>query len=518
VNGIYLMGIDAGTSMVKCTIFDTDGAERFGASRSLPVLRPGPELAEQDMNSVYQAVIGVMADVCAKAGTAAGKVAAIAVTGQSDGSWLVDTRGEPYGRAIVWQDGRSAPILNRLREDGTTTRAFKLTAQGPHAGSTTMVLRWLLAADPDLGKRGLTNLWCKDWVGFKLTGELNTDPSEPVGLVDLRSGQWLDEALDVFGLRMAAPVLSARIIRSTDLAGRLLSEPASLTGLKAGTPVYKAQVDTTASCIGAGAVQPGDAVMIVSTSGDVSVVMGDVSGAWEPAGIGVTVAHTATTWLRNLGISCATPSLDWFLREFGDSYRAQAAQRKDQSLYDVLDETISRVPAGSEGIIFHAYLAPCGERAPFARTSARGSFNGLTETHGRDHMLRALYEGVAFGMRDSLEAIPVKTATVRLGGGGARSPVWAQMFADVLGRTVLVPEGTEFGARGAVMSAGVGAGIYASFQDAAERAVRVGRVYQPNENHRRLYDRMFGIYRELRVSASQSWDGLQATLREATPA
>jgi sugar (pentulose or hexulose) kinase len=246
--------------------------------------------------------------------------------------------------------------------------------------------------------------------------------------------------------------------------------------------------------------------------------MGDVSGAWEPAGIGVTVAHTATTWLRNLGISCATPSLDWFLREFGDSYRAQAAQRKDQSLYDVLDETISRVPAGSEGIIFHAYLSPCGERAPFARTSARGSFNGLTETHGRDHMLRALYEGVAFGMRDSLEAIPVKTATVRLGGGGARSPVWAQMFADVLGRTVLVPEGTEFGARGAVMSAGVGAGIYASFQDAAERAVRVGRVYQPNENHRRLYDRMFGIYRELRVSASQSWDGLQATLREATPA
>ena len=166
-------------------------------------------------------------------------------------------------------------------------------------------------------------------------------------------------------------------------------------------------------------------------------------------------------------------------------------------------------------MIFHGYLAPGGERAPFIKPSARGMFNGITGGHTRWHLLRAVYEGVAYGIRDCLDSIPTRVDTVRMAGGGANSPVWAQIFADVLGRRIVVPAGSEFGAKGAAIVAGVGLGVFDSYEAGVDATVEIVREYEPDRAKTAIYDDFFGIYRELREATINSWDKLQAATRRA---
>ena len=158
-------------------------------------------------------------------------------------------------------------------------------------------------------------------------------------------------------------------------------------------------------------------------------------------------------------------------------------------------------------------VRPGGERAPFVKPSARGSFNGITGSHTRRHMLRAVYEGVAYGIRDCLDSIPTEVKTVRMAGGGANSAVWCQIFADVLGRTIIVPAGTEFGAKGAAIVAGVGAGVFSSYAEGADATVNIVRTYEPNLDNTKVYDRYFPIYRSIRTAMPPIWDELQAATR-----
>lgn len=209
-----------------------------------------------------------------------------------------------------------------------------------------------------------------------------------------------------------------------------------------------------------------------------------------------------------MGLSFCTPNLDWYLRELGGSFRREAEARTQGNLYEYLDQVVEQTPIGSNGLIFHGYLAPGGERAPFTKPDARGMFNGINNSHTRNDMLRAVYEGVALGIRDCLDAIPTEVNVVRMAGGGANSPVWAQIFADVLGRTIEVPAGTEFGAKGAAIAAAVGVGRYASYAEGAEHMVHVRRTYTPNPDNTAKYDKFFGVYKRIRLAMLDIWDDL----------
>ena len=204
-------------------------------------------------------------------------------------------------------------------------------------------------------------------------------------------------------------------------------------------------------------------------------------------------------------MSNCTPNLDWYLREFGEPFRQEAAaQAPEVNLFDFLDAGIKQTPVGSGGVIFHGYLAPGGERAPFIKPSARGMFNGITGGHTRWHLLRAVYEGVAYGIRDCLDSIPTQVDTVRMAGGGANSPVWAQIFADVLGRRIVVPAGSEFGAKGAAIVAGVGLGVFDSYEAGVDATVEIVREYEPDRAKTAIYDDFFGIYKEYRLAMPRS--------------
>lgn len=257
---------------------------------------------------------------------------------------------------------------------------------------------------------------------------------------------------------------------------------------------------------------------VIGTAGIVNIATDEPEKAFAPENVGWLIPHTDKTWIRSMGMSSATPNLEWYLREFGDRFREDAASIEGRSLYDFLDQELKKIPVGSGGILYHGYNAPGGERAPFIKPSARASFNGITGSHSRWEMLKSVYEGVALGIRDCLDPIPVKVETINMAGGGVNSPVWSQIFADVLGRSVVIPAGTEFGAKGAAICAATGAGLYDSLEEGVAATVEPLRVYEPDRKKTELYDELYDIYVRQREATMEIWDDLQAFTRKANKA
>jgi sugar (pentulose or hexulose) kinase len=510
----YLIGIDAGTSVVKAVVFDLDGNELSRAGRNVPIQNPRSHMAEENMDQVWQAATEVLQEILKGSGVDPASILALSVTAQGDGSWMIGADGNPVGPAILWTDGRAGDIIDRWYADGTVSRQFDITGCGPYAGSTSPVLRWRIENQPELLGSGAKNLWCKDWVEYKLTGDISTDASDPSLMgIDVRTRHWSHEAMETLGIAQAEEWLPP-IKAPTDLCGEVSRAAAQATGLRPGTPVFKGQFDVTASSLGVGVVSPGDAMAVVGTAGIVTVATDDVEAGFTPKDVGWLIPHTNRTWIRGLGMSCCTPNLDWFLREFGDPIRTESEARGDKVMWNLIDEKLQQVPVGSEGIIFHGYLAPGGERAPFVKPSARGSFNGITGSHNRDHMLRSVYEGIAYGIRDCIDSVPTDIRQVSIAGGGAASPIWSQIFADVLGRRIVVAAGTEYGAKGAAIVAGVGSGAYSSYEEGVAATVNVAREHEPNQANHELYNEFFAVYRKQREATQANWDDLQRAVRK----
>lgn len=511
----YLIGIDAGTSVIKAALFDLHGNEISRGARNVPITNPTPIEAEEDMMDVWQAAAGALTDCLTGSGVASEDIIGLSLTGQGDGSWMIDKDGNPAGPAILWTDGRAGPKLMEMIADGTISKQFKYSGNGPYAGTTSQVMRWRKDHQPELLTEGYTSMWCKDWIGYKLTGRAATDPSDPgLSMVDVSTRQYSKEVFETYGMPEVLPVM-AEIIPATALLGEVTAEAAGVTGLREGLPVYKGQMDITASSLGVGVVEPGDCMAVVGTAGIVTVATDDPANALNPPDVGWMIPHTDKTSIRSMGMSFCTPNLDWFLREYGSAFRDEADAQTGGNLYEYLDQAVSSVPPGSRGVIFHGYLAPGGERAPFIQPDARGSFSGINNVHTRFDMLRAVYEGVCYGIRDCLDAIPIEVEVVRMAGGGTNSSVWAQMFADVLGKKIIIPAGTEFGAKGAAIVAGLGSGEFASYQDAAEETVHIVREYTPNPENTKIYDRFFPVYKRIREAMFDIWADLATAVRDS---
>ena len=512
----YILGLDAGTSVVKAAIFDLQGNELSRGARSVPITNPEAHLAEENMDDVWEAATVAIQEALVNSSVRGEQILGLSATGQGDGSWLIGADGRPKGPAILWTDGRAGDIVDGWNSDGSITRQFDVSGTGPYAGTTSAILRWRQENQADL-LDGATNLWCKDWVEYNLTGDASTDPSDAsLAGIDVQSRRFSDKVFEAFGINEQTRAVLPPLRKPTELCGEVTSHAARVTGLREGTPVFKGQMDITASSLGVGVARPGDCMAVVGTAGIVTVATDELThDFFQPADVGWIIPHGPDTWIRALGLSCCTPNVDWYLREFGEPFREEASAVPGQSLFDHLDAGLKKIPLGSGGVIFHGYLAPGGERAPFIKPSARGMFNGITGNHTRWNLLRAVYEGVAYGIRDCLDSIPVTVETVRMAGGGAASPVWAQIFADVLGRRVVVPSGSEYGARGAAIVAGVGLGLFDSYEAGVDATVEIVREYEPISTNTAVYDDFFGIYRELREATINSWDKLQAATRRA---
>jgi sugar (pentulose or hexulose) kinase len=500
---MFLLGLDAGTSVIKAALFGRDGRQRAAASRRTTVSHPHPAWSESDPETAWTATAAVIREVLAAAGVDGSAVAAIGVTGAMVGAWVIDAGGRALRPGILWDDGRSQPwIETRLaRDPAFLSRIFASSGSVMQQGCTLPVLRWLLDHEPEVMARADCVFGCKDYLRFRLTGVRAADPTETaVAPGDARAQGRSDAMLDLFGLGPYCHLLPP-VLPSEAIAGAVTAEAAAETGLRAGTPVVTGAGDVAASVIGSGGLAAGSACTVLGTTCLNGVVL-DMP-TFEPPDLGLLFSLPGRLWLRCMVNVAGTSNLDWCLRSLCPDLAG------DPDPYAVLEALAEAAAPGASGAIYLPYLSEVGIIAPAVSAAARAQFAGLVPGHGRPELVRAVYEGLAYAIRDCFAAMAERPRSVLLSGGGGRSRFWSQMIADVLGLPVDIPDGGEYGACGAALLAGTGIGWYPSIGEASRRVRKVRRTHRPDPALREAYEaayRRYGAHRDalLRMPAGMS--------------
>jgi xylulokinase len=406
------------------------------------------------------------------------------------GAVLLDQRGEVTRPAIIWCDQRTEQQCREINERIGADQLIRLTCNPALAGFTLPKLLWVRAHEPELWNGVRSILLPKDYVRYRLTGDRASDVADASGtlLFDVSRRRWSSEMLAAFEI---SENLLPRVFESPEVTGHISPAAAEATGLKPGTLVVAGGGDQAAGATGMGIVRPGTVSATIGTSGVVFAATD--RPALDPKGRVHTFCHAIPGRWHVMGVTQgAGLSLRWFRDQFG----AGEDDRRDP--YERLCEEAASVPPGSHGALWAPYLM--GERTPHLDSRARAAMVGLTASHTRAHLIRAILEGVAFSLRDSFEifremGVPVES--IRLGGGGARSALWRQIQADVYGHAVDIVEAEEGAAYGAALLAGVGAGAWRSVDEACEETVRIATSVSANSVNVDVMTRQYALFREI---------------------
>jgi xylulokinase len=480
-----VLGLDISTTGTKAILIDRDGTVRGIAAAEYDFESPQPLWAEQDPMLWWTAAQETIATLLRESGAKADDIAAVGPAGQMHGLVLLDADGEVVRPAILWNDGRTAAECQAIIDTVGRERYIAITGNQPMTSFTAGKLLWVRAHEPEAWTRARHMLLPKDYVRFKLTGEYALDVSDGAGtaLFDLETRTWSDEVIEKLGLD---PAMLPRTVEGPEVVGVISAEAAEATGLRAGTPVVGGAGDQAGNAVGVGAVVPGIGALSVGTSG---VVFFPTAGpAFEPDGLLSAFCHAVPGAWHLMGVTMsAAGSLKWLRDELAPS-----------SSWDELTALAEPIPPGAEGLIFLPYLT--GERTPHPDPLARGALVGLTVRHGLGHMVRAVLEGVAFGLRDVFELVsataPDPLRELRASGGGTNSRLWKQIIADVLGVPISVTRTTEGVAAGAAILAAVSAGWYETVADACAAMVEVTATTDPGPQAGD-YDKAYAVYRAL---------------------
>lgn len=490
------LGIDIGTSGTKTLAIDERGTVLAEASAEYPLHHPRPLWSEQDPDDWWRATVATVRAVVRKAKLKPADVRAIGLSGQMHGSVFLDAQGRVLRRAILWNDQRTAAECAEIESRaGGRAKLIELVANPALTGFTAPKILWLRNHEPKLFARTRQVLLPKDEIRRRLTGELATEVSDASGtlLLDVRHRRWSTELLARLELD---PSWFPRCVESPEVTGQLRPEVARELGLSPECLVVGGAGDCAAGAVGNGIVATGTLSTSIGTSG-VMFVHSDTPQV-DPLGRLHTFCHAVPGKWHLMGVNLSSGAcLQWFRNQLCQAEIAQSKKTKTD-VYDLLTAEAAQVSPGSEGLLFLPYLA--GERTPHADPLARGSFVGLTLSHTRGHLVRAVLEGVTFALRDSLEIIraqgvPVKQ--IRASGGGSRSPFWRQIQADVFGQKVVHLEAEQGPALGVALLAAVGAGAFKNVAEACRATIRVADETPVNRAARLVYDRAFPIYQQL---------------------
>jgi sugar (pentulose or hexulose) kinase len=496
----YLLGIDAGTSVVKSVVFNLAGNEIAVARRDTPLEHPFPNSSEGNMGTLWQLTAQTIREVSSKVD--ANDIAAIGIAGTACGVWAIDKNLQPLRKAIFWNDGRAADVITRWQENGFFKHSFEISGNAAFPGYPLSALGWLKENEAETLEQAHYLLFHKDWLRLQLTGEIATDISD-VGYFpgDIRRRIHSAELLRGAGLEVSDKF--PPLHESSAIVGHVTRQAAEQTNLKEGTPVVAGAVDVVASLIGGGVVKAGQAGSVLGTSFLNSLV--STQPTFQPENTGVQTCMPDGLWVRSLVNTTGTLAVEWMLETI-------AKDITGGNRYDTLAEIAQSSPIGSRGLIFLPYLSTAGIISPFANAQARGQFFGLSTEHTRADLIRAVYEGLALAMHDCYSVMEQQIQSVVVVGGGARSQFLMQLFADVTGKQILVANGTEFGARGVALLAGVGAGIFESLEQAVQQCVRTERRYEPNLKNTKAYTEIYKLYRHLYQNAANAWSLRQEIL------
>jgi erythritol kinase len=509
-----IVGIDAGTSLIKTVAFTRDGKQL--AESSLPnsyVTLPGGRV-EQDMARTWTDTVAALRGLVGNVPDLVARVAAIAVTGQGDGTWLIDADGRPVAPALLWLDSRAAMIVDEVRASERNAVLYRRTGSGLNACQQGPQLAWLQAHVPDVLSRAATAFHCKDWLYFNLTGERATDPSEAT----FSCGEFHKRRFDAETARLIGISdcmrLFPEVVDGVTTTHPLGACAAAETGLPADVPVSLGYVDVICNALGAGLYDPAPDVgcTIIGSTG---MHMRLASGAGA-----VTLNAEATGYTMPFPVPChyaqmqsnmaATLNIDWLLDLARDLLAAEGVARSRADLIRRLDDRVLEAKPGE--LLFHPFISDAGERGPFVAHEACAQFLGLRSRHGYWDLMRAVMEGLAFAARDCYAAMGSLPREVRITGGAARSRALGTILGAALECNVRVCSRGEAGAAGAAMIAAVATGLYSDMTECAEDWVRpyLNEPQTPDAALAARYAKMFPAYLDARLAARPVWKQLAA--------
>ena len=455
-----------------------------------PFASPQIGWAEQHPEDWWRACCIAVPKALERAHASPDNIACVGFSGQMHGAVMLNERGNVVRPALIWCDVRTNPQCRELTEKIGAEQLIQATCNPALANFTLTKLMWVRENEPQNWKRVRWIMLPKDYVRWRMSGERAIDMADASGtlLLDVAHRRWSQLMLQAAAIdESSLPTL----FESPDVCGTINAEGARALHLRTGTPVVAGAGDQAAGAVGMGIVAPGTVSATIGTSGVVFAATD--RPALEPGGRLHTFCHAIPGRWHVMGVTQAAGlSLRWFRDQFG------AGKDDGRDPYERLSDEAAKVPAGSQGLLWTPYLM--GERTPHLDPDARGALVGLTATHTRAHVIRAILEGVAFSLRDTFtlfDEMKVAVKRIRLGGGGARSSLWRQIQADVYGHEVEIVEAEEGAAYGAAILAGVGAGIWKSVDEACGAVVRVAKTVPPQSDAVKVMNANYAAYRRV---------------------
>jgi xylulokinase len=489
----YLLGIDIGTSSCKVSISTISGEIAGQAQGDYGIFHPKPGWVEQDPNEWWRVLCDTIKKTLHKNNIDPGDIAGIGVDGQSWSAIPIDRKGNVLCNTPIWMDTRAHEICGQIKQEIDEDEIFRLCGNPFQPSYTTPKILWYRKYLPDVYKKTYKILQSNGFIVYKLTDQITMDTSQGYGLhcFDIRKC-----AIDpgMCGLLGIDQEMIPQVYPSHQIVGTVSTKAAAETGLREGTPVAAGGLDAACGTLGAGVMHAGEAQEQGGQAGGMSICMEEI-GMDKRLILGAHVVPGK--WLLQGGTVGGGGILKWFEREFCE-YERNAAREQGLSSMQIMDGEASKIHPGSDGVVFLPYMS--GERSPIWNSNAKGVYYGLDYSKTRAHMIRASMEGAAFSLRHNLDAAKEAGADVRVlhsVGGAAKSALWTQMKADIVQKEIAVASSDAATSLGAIMLAGVGAGVYRDFEEAVSVNVHMKKRYVPSDETYSVYRKNYDLYIEL---------------------
>ncbi len=508
----YYLGIDNGGTNTKAALFDVEGNLVGVASKTTGAINPAPGVVEREMEEMWRDNCAVIGELLGKTGVKPGDIAGIACCGHGKGLYLWGKDGRPVRNGILSSDNRAWEYPRRWQEDGTEKKAFQLSAQHIMSCQPVSLLAWMKDHEPEKYREIRWIFSCKDYIRFRLTGVANSEATDCSGasLMNLHTKKHDRDLLALLGIAEMYDCLPPLKL-SADLCGGVSAAAARETGLIEGTPVAGGMFDIDACAIAVGVTDPRRICMIAGTWSINEYVRP------EPVLDGSVLLNSLYCMPEYYLVEESSPTSaannEWFIQTLLPEARDEA-ERRGKSIFEITNQWVGSIAPGEFCPLFLPFTL-----ASNVHPLAKASFVGISSYHTRAHLMRSVYEGIAFSHRHHLDKLMATRETppdcVRLAGGVVRSPVWVQMFADVMELPVEVVDVTETGTLGCALAAAVATGAYPDYAAAAKAMVRVGKRVEPIPAASAAYREKYRAYRRVIELLDPLWEEIQPLLRGA---
>jgi erythritol kinase (D-erythritol 1-phosphate-forming) len=508
-----IIGIDAGTSVIKSVAFSVDGTQLASAAISNQYVTLADGGAEQDMARTWADTARTLKQLTEQIPNLASRLIAISVTGQGDGMWLIDKLGEPVAPAWLWLDARAADIVEEFTTSEHYAAHYGRTGTGVNVCQMSVQLAWMQRHRPEVLAKATHAFHCQDWIYFNLTGDRVTDPSEAnFTFGNYKSREYQLDILDQLGASKAKSLVTP-IVDGTNTCGHLTDTAARASGLKAGTPICLGYVDVLCTGLGGGLYDPTghSGCTIVGSTGMHMRLQPDVSKVkLNTEKSGYTMAFPAPGMVAQIQSNMAsTLNIDWLLDVARGILSESSVEKSRTDLLNGMDEKLlAREPAK---VMYHPYISKAGERGPFMEPAARAMFNGLDTTADYYDMMRGVFEGLAYAARDCYSAMGPIPKEIRVTGGAARSKALRTILASVLNAKVRSVSREEAGAAGTAMIAAVQQKLFPDMTTCTDVWVEphLGAATEPVPALTARYEKIFPLYVETRKAMRPVWRAMQ---------